>query len=255
AVPGKLGTVLGNTELLRLDFGIFALHAMLTASFLAIPQMFARTLHLGAGRDWMVYLPVLLVSVAVMVPAIVIAEKRRRMKSVLVGSVIALGLGNLLLFADGGHAPALLVALALFFSGFNVMEATLPSLVTKTAPVEAKGTATGVYSSSQFIGIFFGGVVGGWVHQRFGTPAVFLLSVGVAALWLLVAATMRPPRYLATRTLQVSDLHSRDPEALTARLLAVAGVAEAVLAPEEDAVYLRVDSATYDAAKALAAVQ
>ena len=153
-VPGMIGSVLRNGELLRLNFGIFALHAMLTASFLVVPGLLRATLGLSSTSDWMVYLPVLVISVVVMVPAIVVAEKRRRMKGVFVACVAALVVSQAMLYAGSGNLTVLLLALVVFFSAFNVMEASLPSLITKTAPPDAKGTAMGLYSSLQFLGIF-----------------------------------------------------------------------------------------------------
>ncbi|MGH8289429.1 MAG: MFS transporter [Steroidobacteraceae bacterium] len=192
-VPALVGATLRNPELLRLDFGIFALHAMLTASFLVMPGLLRGTLAVSSRDQWFVYLPVLLVSVAVMVPAIIVAERHRRMKSVVVGAVGALVVSQLMLATAGEHPYALVAALVVFFAGFNIMEASLPSLVTKTAPAGSRGTATGIYSSSQFLGIFAGGVIGGWMHQAAGTAAVFFLAASVAIVWLLVAATMRDP--------------------------------------------------------------
>jgi len=190
ALPALIGASLRNPELLRLDFGIFALHAMLTASFLVVPGVLRGTLGVSNREQWEVYLPVLLVSVAVMAPAIMIAERYRRMKSLLVGAVAALAASQLMLAAGGANGYVVLAGLVLFFSGFNIMEASLPSLVTKTAPQGATGTATGIYSSSQFLGIFAGGAVGGWVHQAAGTPAVFFFAGAVAVVWVLVAASM-----------------------------------------------------------------
>jgi predicted MFS family arabinose efflux permease len=158
-----------------------------------VPTLLRGTLAMSSREQWLVYLPILLVSVGVMVPAIIAAERHGRMKTVLVGSVAALAASQLMLAVGGGDTYVLLAGLVVFFSGFNIMEASLPSLVTKTAPAGSKGTATGIYSSSQFLGIFVGGVVGGWVHQAAGTAAVFLFAGGVAILWLLVAATMRGP--------------------------------------------------------------
>jgi predicted MFS family arabinose efflux permease len=140
-----------------------------------------------------VYLPVLLVSVAVMIPAIILAERYRRMKSVVVGAVAALAVSQLMLATGGKDAYVLIAALVVFFAGFNIMEASLPSLVTRIAAAGSRGTATGIYSSSQFLGIFAGGVIGGWVHQAAGTAAVFFFAAAVAIAWLLVAATMRGP--------------------------------------------------------------
>ncbi|MFZ0499733.1 MAG: MFS transporter [Steroidobacteraceae bacterium] len=192
-VPALIGASLRNPELLRLNFGIFALHAMLTASFLVVPALLRGTLAVSNREQWLVYLPVLLLSVAVMVPAIIVAERYRRMKSVLVAAVAVMAASQLMLALGGFDTYVLLAGLVLFFSGFNIMEASLPSLVTKTAPAGSRGTATGIYSSSQFLGIFAGGVVGGWVHQVAGTAAVSLFAAAVAIAWLLVAATMRGP--------------------------------------------------------------
>jgi MFS family permease len=191
-VPALIGASLRNPELLRLDFGIFALHAMLTASFLVVPALLRDTLAVSSRDQWLVYLPVLLVSVAVMAPVILVAERYRRMKGMLVASVAMLAASELVL-AVGPSPYLLLAALVAFFSAFNIMEASLPSLVTKTAPVGSRGTATGIYSSSQFLGIFAGGLVGGWVHQAAGTAAVFFFAAAVAVVWLLVTATMRDP--------------------------------------------------------------
>ncbi len=192
-VPALIGASLRNPELLRLNFGIFALHAMLTASFLVVPAVLRGTLAVSSRDQWLVYLPVLLLSVAVMVPAIIAAERYRWMKGAVVAAVAAMAGSQLMLAVGGSDAYVLLGGLVLFFSGFNIMEASLPSLVTRTAPAGATGTATGIYSSSQFLGIFAGGIVGGWVHEAAGTTAVFLFAAAIAIAWLLVAATMRGP--------------------------------------------------------------
>ena len=176
AVPALIGSVLWNGELLRLDVGIFALHAMLTASFLVVPGLLRGTLDIATHNDWMIYLPVLLISIAVMVPAIIVAEKYRRMKGVFVAAVVALLVSQVMLYFGAHNLYVLLAALTLFFSGFNVMEASLPSLITKVAPPDAKGTAMGLYSSLQFLGIFVGGVVGGWANQTGGSAGVFALT-------------------------------------------------------------------------------
>jgi MFS family permease len=249
-VPGMIGSVLRNAELLRLNFGVFALHAMLTASFLVVPGLLHETLGIAAHGDWMVYLPVLAVSVVVMVPAIVVAEKYRRMKGVFVVSVACLVVSQALLYTGASHLVVLLLALTVFFSGFNVMEASLPSLITKIAPPDAKGTAAGLYSSMQFIGIFAGGVIGGWADQHGGSSAVFALTAAIALLWLLIAVTMKQPSYLTTRLVVIGEGHAADAETLAARLRQVPGVAEAVVIAEEKLAYLKVDSKRFDAAQA-----
>jgi MFS family permease len=250
AVPALIGAVLRDPELLRLDIGIFVLHAMLTASFLVVPGLLRSTLGLPAAHQWVVYLPVLLLSVALMLPAIIVAEKYRRMKGVFVSAVAVLVISQVMLYLGAGNLIILLVALVVFFSAFNVMEASLPSLITKVAPAEAKGTAMGVYSSLQFLGIFAGGIVGGWAHQRGGDAAVFALTGLMALVWLLAAATMARPSYLTTRLLPVADAAAGDSESLAARLRQVPGVAEAVVIADEKLAYLKVDSRSFDAAKA-----
>jgi len=248
AVPALLGSVLKNGDLLRLNFGVFALHAMLTASFLVVPGLLHATLDVTSRNQWIVYLPVLLVSVAVMVPAIILAERYRRMKAVFVAAVATLGASQLMLFLGARDLYVLLAAITLFFAGFNVMEATLPSLVTKSAPPDAKGTATGVYSSLQFLGIFIGGVCGGWVHQARGDVGVFALTGAIALLWLVAAATMARPSYLTTRLVRIGE--GIDVAALGAKLKQLPGVTEAVVIAEERLAYLKVDTKIFDAATA-----
>jgi MFS family permease len=250
AVPALIGAVLRDKELLRLDFGIFALHAMLTASFLVVPGLLSATLNLPVRNQWLVYLPVLVVSVGVMLPAIIVAEKHRRMKGVFVGAVAALALSQVMLYFAAANLFALLAALVVFFSAFNVMEASLPSLITKAAPAEAKGTAMGLYSSAQFLGIFIGGLVGGWAHQVGGSDGVFLLTAVIALVWLVAAATMAQPSYLTTRLLPIVKSRASDADALAARLRQLPGVAEAVVIADENLAYLKVDSRSFDVASA-----
>jgi len=249
-VPALIGAVLQNKELLRLDFGIFALHAMLTASFLVVPGLLHATLDVSVHNQWVIYLPVLLVSVAVMVPAIIVAEKYRHMKAVFLSAVAALVLSQVMLYFGARNLYVLLGALVVFFSAFNVMEASLPSLVTKAAPPAAKGTAMGLYSSLQFLGIFSGGIVGGWAHQTSGSSGVFAMTAALALLWLSTASTMAQPSYLTTRLVPIGDGHAGDAESLAARLRQVPGVAEAVVIAEEKLAYLKVDSKAFDAAMA-----
>jgi len=254
AVPALLGAVLRNRELLRLDIGIFALHAMLTASFLVVPDLLRSTLGVAVHDQWIVYLPVLLVAVAAMVPAIIVAEKYRHMKGVFVDAVAALAVSQIMLYFGAGNLFVLLAALVVFFSAFNVMEATLPSLITKVAPPDVKGTAMGVYSSLQFFGIFVGGVIGGFAHQRGGAAAIFALTTALALIWLLTAVGMAQPSYLTTRLLSLAATGAENAEDLATKLRQVPGVIEAVVVAEENLAYLKVDAKSFDAARAEALV-
>ncbi|MFZ0990143.1 MAG: MFS transporter [Xanthobacteraceae bacterium] len=250
AVPALLGAVLRHRELLRLDLGIFALHAMLTASFLVVPDLLRGTAGVAVHDQWIVYLPVLLVSVAVMVPAIIVAEKYRRMKGVFVSAVAALVASQIMLFYGSGNVFALFAALIVFFSAFNVMEASLPSLITKVAPADVKGTAMGVYSSLQFLGIFVGGIIGGMAHQHGGSAGVFALTTALAVIWLIAAAGMAQPSYLTTRLVPIAENNLSDAALLATKLRQVPGVVEAVIIAEENVAYLKVDGKSFDAAMA-----
>ncbi|RMD78414.1 MAG: MFS transporter, partial [Gammaproteobacteria bacterium] len=247
-VAGQFGAVLGHPELLRLDLGVFVLHLLLTASFVAVPLALRDLAGLDPGRHWLVYLGVMLVALAGMVPLVVVAERRRKMKEVFVAAVGALVLAELLLDLGKASLWGIVGALTVFFVAFNVLEATLPSLVAKWADPDKKGTAMGVYASSQFLGAFAGGALGGWLHGAFGLGAVFLACAALAALWLAVAATMAPPPALASRLLPVAVRGPEEAEALAARLRQVPGVVEAVVVPEDGVAYLKVDSRRLDAA-------
>ena len=250
AVPALIGAVLRNGELLRLDIGIFVLHAMLTASFLVVPDLLRGTLGVAVHDQWIVYLPVLLVAIAAMVPAIIAAEKYRHMKGVFVSAVAALVISQIMLYFGAGNSLVLLAALVVFFSAFNVMEAILPSLITKVAPAHVKGTAMGLYSSLQFLGIFIGGIVGGFAHQRGGNTAVFVLSALLALIWLLVAAGMAQPSFVTSRLIPIAENQAADAEALANKLRQVPGVVEAVIVADENLAYLKVDAKAFDAAQA-----
>ncbi len=250
AVPALLWSVLTNGELLRLDFGTFVQNAMLTASFLVVPGLLHSVLNVTPHNQWIVYLPVLAISLLVTVPAIIVAEKQRLMKPVFVAAVAALAASQLLLVFAAENLYALLASLTIFFTGFNIMSATLPSLITKTAPPSAKGTATGIYSSSQFFGIFAGGIMGGWAHHHGGDTGVFVATAVLTLLWLAAAVTMAEPSPFATRLVRVSDAQAADAESLAAKLRQMPGVAEAVVIAEEKLAYLKVDAKAFDAAKA-----
>jgi MFS family permease len=187
--------VFADRDLLRLNYGIFALHAALMALFVQVPFML-RDNGVAAPRHWLVYLPVLAASVVLMLPALWQADRPGRGKPVFVGAVAVLLAGQALLAAAGASLPLTIGALVVFFTAFNLLEATLPSLVSKFAPAAVKGTAVGVYSSVQFFGAFVGAAAGGWLSQWHGAAAVFGFGLVLTMLWLAVSATMSaPPAY------------------------------------------------------------
>lgn len=247
AVPELFWRTLKNRELLRLNFGIFVLHACLMASFLVLPTILEVNLGFARSQHWIIYLSLLLSAFVVMLPFIIVAEKRRQIKPVF---VVAVALLMSVLFLQWGlqawlpySSVWMLLAVFLFFVAFNLLEATLPSLVSKVAPAGSKGTAMGLYSTCQFLGAFLGGVAGGAVLQSFGAEAVYLLCAALALLWLLVAIAMRPPSFLSGVFI---SLDGCDLPAAASALRKVTGVHELVLIEEECAAYLKVDPREFD---------
>lgn len=245
ADSARLLDVLRDRQLLRLNYGIFALHAALMALFVVVPFAL-RGNGLEGPQHWKIYLPVMLVAFVLMVPPIAIAEKRGRLKGVFVGAVALLLAGQLLLGASLGSLWGIGLALLVFFTAFNLLEASLPSLISKIAPAGAKGTAIGVYSSVQFLGTFVGAAAGGFLSQRYGANAVFGFGAGISAIWLLLAATMRPPAPVRTKMYPVPEMDSGRAAGLSRQLAGLPGVKEALVLASEGVAYLKVDIAGFD---------
>ena len=184
-----------DAQLLRLNFGTFTLHAVLMALFTQIPFAL-RDIGFAAERHWIVYLPVLLVSILVMLPFLRRVDRPGLGKPLLNGAVLLL-VGTQVALALTLHSLiALCVAMTLFFAALNLLEAMLPSLVSKFAPGDARGAAIGVNSTAQFLGAFAGATAGGWLADHAGETSVFIFGVALSALWLAASATMTgPPAY------------------------------------------------------------
>lgn len=239
-VKGSFGKVLSNAKLLKLNFGILCLHVLLMSSFVVLPQVME---HAGfpPSEHWRVYLVTMLTSFVAVIPVIIYAEKKRHMKQVFMGCVAVLLLAEIVLWSSGLHLWAVIAGIQLFFLAFNVMEAILPSLISKESPAGYKGTAMGLYSTSQFIGVAIGGSLGGYVYGHAGAGAVFLVCAAIAVVWLVVSSTMTEPPYVSSLRITLSELAVKD-SALQARILAQPGVAEAVVVPEEFSAYVKVDT-------------
>lgn len=245
ANPAKLGDVLRNGQLARLDFGIFALHAAQMAMFVVVPVALKNT-GLAPDHHWAVYLPVLLGSFVLMVPAIIYGEKRGQMKPVFI-SAVALMLLSLLGLALGlSYFWGIVWALFAYFVAFNLLEASLPSLISKLAPASAKGTAMGVYNTAQALGLFFGGFFGGWLAQHHGYPAVFIFCVGLMAIWLLASFSMVAPPAIKTRMFRVGTMPADQAALLKTQLAGVSGVVEVAVLAEEGVAMLKVSVRGWD---------
>ncbi|MSQ20601.1 MAG: MFS transporter [Betaproteobacteria bacterium] len=185
--------ILRGKELVRLNVGIFALHAMQMSLFVVIPLALTEHGGMPVADHWKVYLPVVLISFVLMVPPLMAAERRGRTKAIFIGAIVALVVVQIAFLLGGDRLWVLFAGLLLFFVAFNILEASMPSLVTKIASVAARGTAIGVYNTTQAIGLFVGGAAGGALAHAYGAAAVFLFGLVATAIWLVVALPMRPP--------------------------------------------------------------
>ncbi|MFK5895246.1 MAG: MFS transporter [Pseudomonadota bacterium] len=239
----NLGSILKNKQLLRLDLGIFILHMVLTATFLVIPMVLVdpQYVNIAIKDHWMIYLPVMLFSMLFMVPFIILAESRRKMKAVFIGAILTMILAELGFWNTYQSVYGLVASLLVFFTAFNLLEASLPSLVAKISPAENKGTAMGIYSTSQFLGAFCGGVAGGQLLGLYGIGSVFLFSAGCFVVWFFIALTMKNPRFLSNYIVKVTNITEQQRLFLSRELTEINGVAEAMVIVEDGEAFLKVD--------------
>ncbi|WP_108651320.1 MFS transporter [Dongshaea marina] len=239
-VRGSFKKVLSNPRLLKLNFGILCLHTLLMACFVALPLCLEKS-GLVPGKQWIAYLCTMLIAFVAVIPVIIYAEKKRRMKRVFVGCVTLLLVAELVFWRSGSQLWMLILGLQLFFLAFNLMEAILPSLISKESPAGYKGTAMGVYSTSQFIGVALGGSLGGWLFSLGGANLMFVGCVLVTLLWLGISISMKEPPYVSSLRITLSQLAAKD-SLLESQLMAQPGVREAVIVPEELSAYIKVDT-------------
>ena len=197
--PAQFLTLLKEPQLARLNSGVLLLHAIFTASFVVIPISLQKFAGIAANHQWSLYVPALLLAFGFSLGLIMVAEKNRQLKIFFMGGILILGVAELVLsfFAHSVLLSAL--GVMLFFTAFSLLEAFLPSWVSRSAPKTRRGTALGIYSCSQFLGIFLGGTLGGWLYGKFGLLHVYLFCVALALLWLPIAIGMKSPPHSAPR--------------------------------------------------------
>ncbi|MBO2680843.1 MFS transporter [Shewanella algae] len=240
AEPGKLKNMLKDPQLFRLDAGIFILHLVLTAVFVALPLDLVDA-GLAKEKHWMLYFPAFVGAFFLMVPLIIIGVKRNNTKGMFQLALLIM-LAALLAMALFSHSLwVLAVAIVAFFTGFNYLEASLPSLIAKFCPVGAKGSAMGVYSTSQFLGAFCGGLLGGGAYQIMGAAGVFTVAVVLLIIWLALTLGMKNPVLLKSYTLEAQVNGREHAQKMAAELSALQGVAEAIVVLEEKVAYLKVN--------------
>ncbi len=233
-------SVFSNTQLLRLNLGIFSQHAMLTSLFVILPLLLTHSLGLTNHQQTLTYLLILSGAFIASIPLIIIAEAWRKMKPVFLLAISTLTISSLLLISYHQARWDVFLLLFLFFGAFSLLEATLPSLVSKLAAIRYKGTAMGVYSTAQFLGIFIGGSLSGWLYGHYSITGVLLFMSGLGLLWLLWASTMAQPPYLSTIIFSAPN-NTEQAEQLITQFQQTAGIQEAAFSDEEQLIYLKVD--------------
>ena len=245
ATPAKLKDVLKNKQLLRLNYGIFALHAAQMAMFVVVPFAITKSSQIEVNQHWHIYLPVLIGSFVLMVPAIIYAEKQAKMKQVFLLAIGLMLIAQLTFSAFIQYFWGIVFSLTLYFVAFNILEATLPSIISKIAPAAAKGTAMGVYNTSQSIGIFVGGALGGYLSHQFGYASVFIFCSVMMILWLIFAFSMQAPLAVKTKMFSMDEsalnMPAAEAEALKQSLTNLHGVLEVAVLPQELTVILKID--------------
>ncbi|EHA14445.1 MFS transporter [Halomonas sp. HAL1] len=240
-------SVITRPDLWRLDLSIFALHLVLMAIFVAVPF---RLLNAGVAIEYhgLAYLGIMALSFVAMVPLIIVAEKQQRMRLMCLGAIgaIVISLAGLGLPLSPGYW--LFVWLFVFFTGFNLLEATLPSMLSKLAPAGAKGTAMGVYSTSQFLGAFLGGTLGGLLAHYGGLNAVFIGCAVLALCWWIAMWRMPSPPPLSSEVVALHETQADALDLLMEHLADVVGVEDVMVVPEERLVYLKVNRQQLDQA-------
>lgn len=240
--------LLGDPQLMRLNISIFMLHLLITAVFFSVP-LGLRDAGITPDSQWMVYLLAVLVSLVVMVPLIIVAE-RKAMRAVMLACIAGLALTQFVFITPEvssllSASVLLFIGIAVFFTFMITLEALLPSLVSRFAPAAAKGSAMGIYSSSQFFGAFTGGLGAGWLYGAIGPVGLFLCMAGLCLVWLACMLGFKPPRKMTTHRRVLSNSEKSRAAVLMEELTALPGVEEVVIAADEGVAYLKVDKARY----------
>ncbi|MEZ8133775.1 MAG: MFS transporter [Porticoccaceae bacterium] len=234
--------LLAESNLMRLNIGIFSLHFALMAAFVAIPTMLSDELSISGGNLSWVYLGLLGGGFFVMLPVMIMAEKLGYQKLVFVAAVALMALTTAVLSSQRGPVLTPLMLL-LFFAAFNLLEATLPSWLSKLCPVGNRGTAMGIYSTSQFFGAFAGGLAGGWSMHQFGLDGLFVTISLVLLAWAFVSIGLQSPRPLQTLVLSVGNLEQQDFLKIVSN---ITGVEDILLVKGEQLAYVQIDRLQVD---------
>lgn len=245
ALPAQLGKLIRHPQLSRLNWGVFILHMALTACFVTLPKQFVNS-GLALENHWQLYLPTLLGSFFLMVPFMIFAIKKEKEKQVFSAAVLLLTLSLLFLWYLPLGFWNLIVLVVMFFTAFNYLEATMPSILSRLAPAGVKGSVMGIYSSSQFFGAFTGGVLGGAIASRYGEQTIFLVMALMSSIWLIVALSMKPLKKSKSFSFKMNLINEKQTDEVAEQLINMPGVIEATIVLHEAVAYLKVDEKVAD---------
>lgn len=240
----QLKQVLKMGDLNRLHVSVFALHLLLTAMFIYVPSQLINFAGIPLAKHGIVYLPLLVISLFFAFPSIILAEKYRKMRSIFLTAIAGIIAGLVILIFGYESKYILLLGLGLFFIAFNVMEALLPSWLSKAAPIQSKATAMGVNASAQFLGAFFGGTLGGQLILLNNTTMGWSVLAAIAILWLLISFGLAQPRYLTSIVLRLPE--DKQTDNWTSQLLSIRGIEEVVVMSDQQVAYVKVDKQQID---------
>ena len=179
---GAFRETLGR-ELVTLDFSVFSLHLILASGFIVMPLLIMENQIVSMADNWQLYFPAVLLSFIGMIPLIIISEKFKKTKYILLLSIFLLIISQIIFFISDLNFSVFLITLTIFFVAFNSVEAILPSLLARTANPSKRGLAMGIFSTSQFLGTFIGGAIGGLIYDIYDLNSVFLFTIFVAIIW------------------------------------------------------------------------
>ena len=255
ALPKQVVKLIRHPQLARLNAGVFVLHMALTACFVTLPKQFVAS-GLALENHWQLYLPTLLGSFFLMVPFMIIAMKKQQEKPMFSGAVALLSLALFFLWLLPAGLGSLIFSVVLFFTAFNYLEATMPSILSRIAPAGVKGSVMGIYSTSQFLGAFAGGIIGGFVASRLGEHSIFLVMAFISLLWLILSFGMQKLKKSKSFSFSTNIHTAERVEEVSELLINMPGIIEATLVQEDASnnesennyvvAYLKVDEKNVD---------
>ncbi len=242
----SLPAVLRDKQLWRLNVGVFCLHGAQMALFMSLPLALV-SLGLPKDSHWKIYLPAVVLGLVLMIPAVIIGETKHKLKQIFVSAIGLLVIAQLILATNLNSISMIVGALIVYFIGFNILEATLPSLVSKVSKAQTKGTAMGIYNTMQSMGVFMGGALGGLVFAKFGFVGIFSFCTVLMVIWFVIAATAPAPKPVKSVVKNIPERWASQLANLQQQLMNVTGVEEVAFDDGNETVYLKVLQRGFDA--------